>query len=70
MKRILFSVLSMVFAISLTAQKQQVTLEDIWEKGTFSPQYVSGFNFLNDGKHYTKQEYNSIKSVHQINNMI
>ena len=67
MKRILFGVLSMVFAISLTAQKQQVTLEDIWEKGTFSPQYVSGFNFLNDGKHYTKQEYNSIKSVHQIN---
>ena len=43
-----------------------MSLEDIWEKGTFSPNYVSGFNFLNDGKHYTKQEYNAVKSVHQI----
>lgn len=67
MKKIfLLSILAIGFSISLTAQKNKVSLEDIWEKGTFSPNYVSGFNFLNDGKHYTKQEYNSIKSVHQI----
>lgn len=56
----------MAFTIQIFAQTKQITLEDIWQKGTFSPRYVSGFNFLNDGQHYTKQEYNRAKSVHQI----
>jgi dipeptidyl-peptidase-4 len=65
-KIIVLSILSVAFAVATFAQKKAVTLEDIWQKGTFSPRYVSGFNFLNDGKHYTKQAYNQIKSVHQI----
>ena len=48
---LLFSTLTIV-----SAQKRQITLEDIWQKYRFIPRSVSGFNFLNDGKHYTKQE--------------
>ena len=66
MKKILaLSILSVAFAVATFAQKD-ITLEDIWKKGTFSARFVSGFNFLNDGTHYTKQEYNRVKSVHQI----
>ena len=35
---------------------QKISLENIWQKGTFSPVYVSGFNFMNDGVHYAKHE--------------
>ena len=67
MKKIIaLSILSVAFAVATFAQKKEVTLEDIWQKRTFSPRYVSGFNFLNDGKHYTKQSYSQMKSVHQI----
>ncbi|MGB0862468.1 MAG: S9 family peptidase [Saprospiraceae bacterium] len=65
-KIIVLSILSVAFAVATFAQKKEVTLEDIWQKRTFSPRYVSGFNFLNDGKHYTKQSYSQMKSVHQI----
>ena len=49
-----------ISTISITAQKQ-ITLEDIWTDYTFSPKRVPGFNFLNDGRHYTKKESNVIK---------
>jgi dipeptidyl-peptidase 4 len=42
------------------AQKQ-ITLEDIWKKGTFASKNVPGFKFRNDGRHYTKLELNDIK---------
>jgi dipeptidyl-peptidase-4 len=38
---------------SLLSQKQ-ITLEDIWQKGTFNAKGVPGFNFQNDGVHYTR----------------
>lgn len=66
-KILLLGILSICCSMSIIAQKKAVELEDIWVKGTFSPSYVSGFNFLNDGKHYTKQEYNKGQSVHEIN---
>lgn len=49
-----------ISAYSLTAQKQ-ITLEDIWTNYTFSPKRVPGFNFLKDGRHYTRKEDNIIK---------
>ena len=45
---------------SVTAQ-QEISLEDIWTNYTFSPKRVPGFNFLNDGRHYTRKQSNVIK---------
>ncbi len=49
-----------ISTVNVTAQKQ-ITLEDIWTNYTFSPKRVPGFNFLNDGRHYTRKEGNVIK---------
>jgi len=50
-------------SISLNAQQNnaKISVEDIWEKYEFVPRSVPGFNFLNDGKHYTRLEENKIK---------
>jgi dipeptidyl-peptidase 4 len=42
-----------LFSGILTAQKA-ITLEDIWQNGTFSTKGIPGFNFQNDGVHYTR----------------
>ncbi len=43
----------------VTAQ-QAITLQDIWQRYAFIPRSVPGFNFLEDGKHYTRLEDNQI----------
>ena len=43
-----------------TAQKQ-ISVEDIWQQYKFYPKSVPGFNFQNDGKHYTRLEENDIR---------
>jgi dipeptidyl-peptidase 4 len=50
-KNILF-ILLMSTVSTLVAQKK-ITVEDIWQKGTFKQKGVPGFNFLKDGKHYS-----------------
>ena len=35
---------------------QEITLEDIWTKGTFNAKGVAGFNSMNDGRYYTAQD--------------
>ncbi len=47
-------------SISATAQKQ-ISVEDIWQQYKFYPKSVPGFNFQNDGKHYTRLEENDIR---------
>ena len=44
----------------LAQTTQQITLEDIWRDYTFYPEYVSGFNFLKDGKSYSRLEKNQV----------
>ncbi len=39
----------------LSGQDKLISLEDIYEKGTFSAKGIPGFNFMKDGLHYTKQ---------------
>ncbi|UYZ62111.1 S9 family peptidase [Hymenobacter weizhouensis] len=34
-------------------QKQPITLEDIWQKGTFAAKSVPGFNWMRDGRYYS-----------------
>lgn len=53
---VLFVILS---SFSLMAQKP-ITLEDIWQKGTFNAKGVPGFMFQNDGVHYTRLEGKAI----------
>ncbi len=56
MKKIFLFIIATVIAIPmLTAQKKQITLDDIWTNYIFYPRSIPGFNFLNDGKHYTLQ---------------
>ncbi len=42
-----------LFFTPATAQLP-ITLEDIWQNGKFNPKGVPGFNFQNDGVHFTK----------------
>ena len=41
------------------AQSKQITLEDIWKKGTFRLKDVPGFNAMNDGLRYTQKDADS-----------
>jgi len=43
------------------AQNATITIEDIWDGDKLVGKSVPGFNFLNDGKHYTRLENNTIK---------
>lgn len=54
--RKIFTLLLITMAvIGLHAQdKQSITLEDIWKKGTFSPRYVSGYLKLPSGSEYAR----------------
>ncbi len=59
MRRILSFTIAFLAPFALFAQKP-ITLEDIWQKGTFAVKDVPGFNFQNDGAHFTRLEGNTI----------
>lgn len=52
-----------VFLISFSSLSGQrnITVEDIWRDYKFIPKTVPGFNFLKDGRHFTRLENNTIK---------
>jgi dipeptidyl-peptidase 4 len=50
---------------TLTAQKKNITLEDIWAKGTFRSQSVQQINWMKDGAFYTALEGDKIVK-HQV----
>lgn len=58
--KFLFFVLLCTVSFSGIAQKT-ITLDDIWTYGTFRGAYVSGFNFMNDGRHYTRRVANQVQ---------
>jgi dipeptidyl-peptidase-4 len=45
------------------SQKQSITVEDIWQKGTFRIKNVPGFNALKNGRHYVTIEGQNSKLV-------
>src|ERR1700749_3876015 len=53
MKRILPAIALFIFgtAIFLSAQKQ-ISLDDLFKKSTFRPEYSGGFTSMKDGEHY------------------
>ncbi len=60
MNKLITLLLLIIFIISAQAQTtQKITLEDIFVKGTFRAQTVSGLRSMNDGEHYTTLENNS-----------
>ncbi len=50
----------LLFIQSPVEAQKEISLEDIWSNGTFRTKRVPGFNFLQDGKHYTRLEDNQI----------
>lgn len=58
-KAILFLILCL--AVGVSQAQRSITLEDIWQYYTFTPKRVPGFNFMNDGRHYTRLEGNKIE---------
>ncbi len=51
-----------LFTVGLPAQPtpQPINLEDIWATYSFTPDRVSGFNFLEDGRTYARLEENAL----------
>ena len=61
MKKFILIAIAVVLSGSAVIAQQYITLEDIWQKGTFTAKSVPGFNFMNDGKHYTRLEQGKIQ---------
>ncbi len=59
MKRITLILFLLGLSLVSLAQKA-ITLEDIWQNYTFWPESTPGFNFQQDGVHYSLQEGNQI----------
>ncbi|MEM9821431.1 MAG: S9 family peptidase [Bacteroidota bacterium] len=47
--------------ILIAQPAKEITLEAIWQDYLFYPRFVPGFNFQNDGKHYTRKGQQQIK---------
>lgn len=58
--RNLLTALLFVFGTLAFAQSSAITLEDIWGRYAFSADRVSGFNFLKDGRSFTRLENNAV----------
>ena len=66
MKNIILSVaLLFAFIASEAKEPKKITLEKIWQEGTFSQNYVSGLRSMEDGEHYTVME--TVEGVQVIN---
>ena len=54
MKKILIILLSLLIAIPMFCQKQDITLDDLWKNYNFYPKSFSSLNSMNDGEHYVR----------------
>ena len=53
MKRVTFLLSLLAVTFSMTAQPtKQITLDDIWAKGTFAPRGIQSIESMKDGEHY------------------
>ena len=57
--RLLFATVVLLFHTLVSAQKP-INPEDIWKNDAYKSKVVQGFNFRNDGVHYTLLEDNAI----------
>jgi len=56
MKKLLF--LFIAFTITISAQKKEISLDDIWTNGTFRTERLNSFQSLKNGDYYTILSYN------------
>jgi len=56
MKKLFF--LFIAFTITLSAQKKEISLDDIWTNGTFRTERLNSFQSLKKGDYYTILNYN------------
>ncbi len=61
LKKIIFISLCMVQTITI-AQKEGITLEDIWKNGSYQQDNIWGVNSMNDGSHFSMINYKSADS--------
>ena len=61
MNKILISLLALQILTLPVIAQQKISLENIWQDYLFYPNSVPGFNFQNDGKHYTRLEKGQVK---------
>lgn len=60
MKKLVFIGFALLMVNTINAQKKDITLEDIWKKGTFRANGVYGLESMKDGSHYTTMENGAI----------
>lgn len=60
MSKYIYLIVASCFFISAQAQ-ETITLENLWQNYAYSASSVPGFNFQNDGKHYTRLENNVVR---------
>lgn len=60
MKRLFIIGFSILLVNNLSAQKKDITLEDIWKNGTFRSKGVFGLVSMNDGIHYSTLERDTV----------
>jgi dipeptidyl-peptidase-4 len=58
MKNKLILTLCLCASVVISFAQNEITLEDIWTKGTFSAKGVSGFQSMKDGRYYCAQDDN------------
>ena len=50
----------LVTTFLLTAQNKNITLEDIWSKGTFRTERLDALHSMNNGKEYSVLNFDSL----------
>ncbi|MFD1185488.1 S9 family peptidase [Pontibacter rugosus] len=63
---ILAAVLLCFAFVAQAQQKKDITLEDLYKKGTFRSQSVYGVNWMNDGRYYSSQVPDEKNKVYDI----
>ena len=56
MKKNIFITTALSLLLIQVFAQQKITIEDIWTKGTFRPDYVWGINWMKDGAFYSSLE--------------
>ncbi|WKK83272.2 S9 family peptidase [Marivirga arenosa] len=68
MKKLL--VLIFVLSSSLALAQKNITVSDIYEKGTFRQESVYNVNWMNDGKYYSALEDNKVQKINVENGKV
>ena len=61
MKEYILIIISLLLVSQVAISQKEITVESIWQDFEFFPNRVPGFNFLQDGRHFTRLEDNTIK---------